>query len=91
MGRMKSVESTEPSGWVEKGKPPSRLRRTRVGYSALMALMAMILLLVLYAGTLMAKAGSPSVPDFSVDTYQGKFTFSEHRGEILVYFFSFPG
>ncbi len=31
------------------------------------------------------------VPDVSVDTLQGKYTFSEHRGKTLILFFSFPG
>lgn len=65
----------------------SYFKSKRVVYSALMGLVAMIVLSVY----LMAQTGAPLVPDFSVDTAQGKFTFSEHRGEILVYFFSFPG
>ena len=34
----------------------------------------------------------PLVPmDFSVDTANGKYVFSENKGKTLVYFFSFPG
>ena len=29
--------------------------------------------------------------DFSVDTVNGKYVFSENKGKTLVYFFSFPG
>ncbi len=29
--------------------------------------------------------------DFSVDTVDGKYVYSENKGKTLVYFFSFPG
>ena len=29
--------------------------------------------------------------DFSVDTVNGKYVYSENKGKTLVYFFSFPG
>ena len=29
--------------------------------------------------------------DFSVDTLSGQYVYSENKGKILVYFFSFPG
>ena len=29
--------------------------------------------------------------DFSVDTINGKYVYSENKGKTLVYFFSFPG
>ncbi|MFQ5829185.1 MAG: hypothetical protein ACE5JD_08525 [Candidatus Methylomirabilia bacterium] len=35
-------------------------------------------------------AGKPA-PDITVRTADGEFRLSEHRGKVLVLFFSFPG
>ena len=40
----------------------------------------------------MANEGNPLVAmDFSVDTVNGKYVYSENKGKTLIYFFSFPG
>ena len=91
MGTMKRVEGTQPSGQVEKKTRPINFKRIRVGSKTLVGLVAIVLLSVSHAGPLMGQTGGTPVRDFSVETAQGRFTFSEHRGEILVYFFSFPG
>ena len=59
---------------------------------ALPGLFLTIALLFLMGSDLMGQRRSDMpLPDFTVDTAQGKYTYSEHRGKILVYFFAFPG
>ena len=38
-----------------------------------------------------AWAAARTVADFSVTIAGGKHTFSQQRGKVMVYFFSFPG
>ena len=38
-----------------------------------------------------ARAATGTVKDFSITIAGGKHTFSEQRGKVMVYFFSFPG
>ena len=88
---MNRVERTQPPGQTEKKTRPFDFKRIRVGSHTLVGLVAIILLSVSQAGHLMGQTGGTPARDFSVETAQGSFTFSEHRGEIPVYFFSFPG
>ena len=54
---------------------------------------------ILVAGALMlallpagaAWAAARTVADFSLTIAGGKHTFSQQRGKVMVYFFSFPG
>ena len=91
MGPMNIMEGTQPPGQVEKKTRPFNFKGTWVGSNTLAGLVAIILLSVSHAGPLMGQSGGTPVPDFNVETAQGSFTFSEHLGEVLVYFFSFPG
>ncbi len=56
----------------------------------LAAISAAMVLALLMAGTTTAQAVAP-LPDFSVDTFNGPYVFSEQKGKTLIYFFSFPG
>lgn len=91
MGPMNGVEGAVPSGEVEKKTRSFNFKKIRVGSKTLVGLVAIILLSVSQAGPLMGQTGGTPVREFNVETAQGSFTFSEHRGEIPVYFFSFPG
>lgn len=57
---------------------------------SLAAITAAMVLALLMAGTTTAQAAAP-LPDFSVDTFNGPYVFSEQKGKTLIYFFSFPG
>ncbi len=57
---------------------------------SLAAISAVMVLALLMAGTPTAQAAAP-LPDFSVDTFNGPYAFSEQKGKTLIYFFSFPG
>ena len=73
----------------------SRRNETRKSVSnlirfSLAAISAAMVLDLLMAGTISAQAPAP-LPDFSVDTFNGPYAFSEQKGKTLIYFFSFPG
>ena len=60
--------------------------------NSLIVLTTVIAFFFLMGSDLMGQRRSDTpLPDFTVDTAQGKYTFSEHRGKTLVYFFAFPG
>lgn len=44
-----------------------------------------------FLGYINAFGVSNIAPDVSLDTLQGKYRLSDHRGETLILFFSFPG
>ncbi len=93
MSKKNRKKSPDRSADGHKGKnvPLPALKRRWAMYSAVIGLAALGALAILNAGGLMGEPAAKIVPDFSVDTADGKYVFSENRGKTLVYFFSFPG
>jgi len=59
-------------------------------------LVAGVLVLALAAGlAAWARTRTPqeeaTAPDVALATFQGEFRLSQHRGEVIVLYFSFPG
>ncbi len=69
----------------------ARFKRPRFIGLALVGLAIAIALTVLAAGGLMGRESGSPLPDFTVDTFQGKYSLSGQKGKTLVYFFAFPG
>ena len=68
-----------------------RFKRRWFVYSAVIGLAVLGAVAILNVGGLMGEPAAKALPDFSVDTANGKYIFSEQRGKTLIYFFSFPG
>lgn len=80
-----------PDGRTGKKMPLPALKRRWVVYSVVIGLAALGAVAILNVGGLIGEPAAKALPDFSVDTADGKYIFSEQRGKTLVYFFSFPG
>jgi len=88
--RKKSLHRSA-DGRIGKHVPLPALKRRWAVYSAVIGLTVLGAMAILNVGGLMGEPAAKVLPDFSVDTADGKYNFSEQRGKILIYFFSFPG
>lgn len=87
----KKFPGRSADGRAGKNVQPQALKRRWAVYSAVIGLAVLGAVAIINVGGLMGQQASKVVPDFSVDTADGKYVFSENRGKTLVYFFSFPG
>ncbi len=93
MSRKNHKYSPNNSGAARTGKrmPLLSLKRRWAVYCAVIGLAVLGVAAILNVDGLIGEPAAKALPDFSVDTADGKYVFSENRGKTLVYFFSFPG